>query len=80
MPEAGHRGAGGRIAWLLTGSTRVVVLFLAYLCALIPLYTLPFTIMFAVLLALFPRTRRHAVGVLVLGVLSTGILVLSTRH
>ncbi len=73
--EHQHRSAWGWVSWLLTGTTRVVLLVVGYLCALIPIYAWPFTLFCAFVLMFSRRTRRHAIAMVVLAILVNAIVI-----
>jgi hypothetical protein len=65
----------GWIAWLLTGATRIVLLVVGYLSALIPIYAWPFTLFCAFVLAWSRRTRKHAIAMVALAVIINAIVI-----
>jgi hypothetical protein len=70
-----ERTPWGWIAWLLTGATRVVLLVVGYLSALIPIYAWPFTLFCAFVLAWSPHTRKHAIAMIALAVIINAIVI-----
>jgi hypothetical protein len=70
-----ERSPWGWIAWLLTGATRVVLLVVGYLSALIPIYAWPFTLFCAFVLAWSRHTRKHAIAMIALAVIVNAIVI-----
>ncbi len=76
MPDQ-SRTAWGWVSWLLTGTTRVLLLIVGYLSALIPIFAWPFTLFCAFVLMFSPRTSRHAILMVVLAILVNAIVIAS---
>ena len=63
------------IAQTLTGATRVVLLVVGYVSAIIPIYAWPFTLFCAFVLAFSRQTRRHAIAMVLLTIVVNAIVV-----
>jgi hypothetical protein len=70
-----ERSPWGWVAWLLTGASRLVLLVVGYVCAVIPIYAWPFTLFCAFVLAWSRRTRKHAVAMIAITIVVNAIVV-----